>query len=205
MLSAKSAWHRVWRFFCMLFTGEAVNVSSGLGYNGVDEKGKARWDLIDNADILQIEVLPFSCVCNRHYVCEFSYYIFNHTGGFETLFINVRRCHYEMMKYYCDIPCLCSIVLLVCKSICLAHNNQESLALKYTCFNHLKRLYMENIFTVCCTKLWVRFSSLPQKFAVLPLNGSLWLKKVATLLPVVVSYGFLCPPSDAIASAHYIE
>ena len=121
------------------------------------------------------------------------------------LFINVRRCHYEMMKYYCDIPCLCSIVLLVCKSICLAHNNQESLALKYTCFNHLKRLYMENIFTVCCTKLWVRFSSLPQKFAVLPLNGSLWLKKVATLLTVVVSYGFLCPPSDAIASAHYIE
>jgi len=37
--------------------GEAVNVSSGLGYNGVDENGKARWNLVDNADILQIEVL----------------------------------------------------------------------------------------------------------------------------------------------------
>jgi len=34
-----------------------VNVSSGLGYNGVDEKGRARWNLVDNADILQIEVL----------------------------------------------------------------------------------------------------------------------------------------------------
>jgi len=33
-----------------------VNVSSGLGYNGIDEKGKARWNLVDNADILQIEV-----------------------------------------------------------------------------------------------------------------------------------------------------
>jgi len=32
-------------------------VSSGLGYNGIDENGKARWNLVDNADILQIEVL----------------------------------------------------------------------------------------------------------------------------------------------------
>jgi len=41
----------------VLLAGEAVNVSSGLGYNGIDEKGKARWNLVDNADILQIEVL----------------------------------------------------------------------------------------------------------------------------------------------------
>ena len=41
----------------MVCVGEAVNVSSGLGYNGVDEKGRARWNLVDNADILQIEVL----------------------------------------------------------------------------------------------------------------------------------------------------
>ena len=43
--------------FPWLLAGEAVNVSSGLGYNGVDEKGKAQWNLVDNADILQIEVL----------------------------------------------------------------------------------------------------------------------------------------------------
>jgi len=42
----------------ILLAGEAVNVSSGLGYNGVDEKGRARWNLVDNADILQIEVMP---------------------------------------------------------------------------------------------------------------------------------------------------
>lgn len=35
--------------------GEAVNVSSGLGFNGYSEKGNAKWDLIDNADILKIE------------------------------------------------------------------------------------------------------------------------------------------------------
>lgn len=35
--------------------GEAINVSSGLGFNGYSEKGVARWDLIDNADILKIE------------------------------------------------------------------------------------------------------------------------------------------------------
>ena len=46
----------------MLCVGEAVNVSSGLGYNGVDEKGKAQWNLVDNADILQIEVLVVSVV-----------------------------------------------------------------------------------------------------------------------------------------------
>jgi lysophospholipid acyltransferase 1/2 len=35
---------------------EAVNVSCGLGYNGVDERGQARWNLVDNADILKIEL-----------------------------------------------------------------------------------------------------------------------------------------------------
>jgi len=45
-----------------LCVGEAVNVSSGLGYNGVDEKGNAQWNLVDNADILQIEVLVASVV-----------------------------------------------------------------------------------------------------------------------------------------------
>jgi len=46
----------------MILAGEAVNASSGLGYNGTDEKGKARWNLVDNADILQIEVLVVSLI-----------------------------------------------------------------------------------------------------------------------------------------------
>ena len=33
-----------------------MNVSSGLGFNGYDDQGRARWDLVDNADIWKIEV-----------------------------------------------------------------------------------------------------------------------------------------------------
>lgn len=35
--------------------GEAVNTSAGLGFNGYDDRGDARWDLIDNADIWKVE------------------------------------------------------------------------------------------------------------------------------------------------------
>lgn len=52
-----------------LLTGEAVNVSSGLGFNGYDDKGRARWDLVDNADIWKIEVkssyLSIGYLCNK--------------------------------------------------------------------------------------------------------------------------------------------
>jgi len=59
-------------YICIV--GEAVNVSSGLGYNGVDEKGKARWNLVDNADILQIEVLVMlnSFAKILYIVCSFN-------------------------------------------------------------------------------------------------------------------------------------
>ena len=35
---------------------EAVNMNAGFGFNGYDEHGNARWDLIDNANIWKIEV-----------------------------------------------------------------------------------------------------------------------------------------------------
>jgi lysophospholipid acyltransferase 1/2 len=35
---------------------EAVNTCAGLGFNGYDEKGHAKWDLIDNADIYNVEM-----------------------------------------------------------------------------------------------------------------------------------------------------
>ncbi|ELU07319.1 hypothetical protein CAPTEDRAFT_24585, partial [Capitella teleta] len=35
--------------------GELVNLAAGLGFNGYDESGKAKWDLINNADIFTIE------------------------------------------------------------------------------------------------------------------------------------------------------
>jgi lysophospholipid acyltransferase 1/2 len=36
--------------------GESVNVNAGLGFNGYDKDGNARWDLIDNADITKVEL-----------------------------------------------------------------------------------------------------------------------------------------------------
>ena len=37
-------------------SGDAVNNASGLGYNGYDSKGKQKWDLISNVNILGLEV-----------------------------------------------------------------------------------------------------------------------------------------------------
>jgi len=47
--------------FSLLFTvaGESVNASAGLGFNGYNEKGQVRWDLIDNVDIYKVEVCDF--------------------------------------------------------------------------------------------------------------------------------------------------
>ena len=36
--------------------GEAVNNAAGLGFNGYDEKGQAKWDLINNVKIYELEV-----------------------------------------------------------------------------------------------------------------------------------------------------
>lgn len=35
--------------------GESVNASAGLGFNGYDERGQTRWDLIDNVDVYKVE------------------------------------------------------------------------------------------------------------------------------------------------------
>lgn len=35
--------------------GEAANNNAGFGISGYDEKGNAKWDLVNNADVLQIE------------------------------------------------------------------------------------------------------------------------------------------------------
>lgn len=48
-----------------MIVGEAVNASCGLGFNGYDEEGKARWDLVDNAGILKIEVHLHLCYIGK--------------------------------------------------------------------------------------------------------------------------------------------
>jgi hypothetical protein len=36
--------------------GDTVNNASGFGFNGYDESGKAKWDLLINLKILDLEV-----------------------------------------------------------------------------------------------------------------------------------------------------
>ena len=42
--------------FCLYFSAEACNVSSGFGFNGYDDRGHAKWNQLDNAIVLKVEV-----------------------------------------------------------------------------------------------------------------------------------------------------
>ena len=47
--------HRI--FYYIAWTlADLVNNASGFGFNGYDEKGKAKWDLLTNVNIIQLEV-----------------------------------------------------------------------------------------------------------------------------------------------------
>ncbi len=37
-------------------SAEAANVNAGLGFNGFDENGNAKWDLLQNAKVRSVEV-----------------------------------------------------------------------------------------------------------------------------------------------------
>lgn len=41
---------------CFCYSGEAINVAAGFGFNGYDENGKAKWDLVDNVNVWVVEV-----------------------------------------------------------------------------------------------------------------------------------------------------
>lgn len=47
---------------------EAVCNASGMGFNGYDENGKAKWDLATNVDILSFEVNT-----NTQFICKDTY------------------------------------------------------------------------------------------------------------------------------------
>jgi len=40
-----------------LVSAEAVNNMCGLGFNGYDENGKAKWNRVTNVNILKVEVM----------------------------------------------------------------------------------------------------------------------------------------------------
>ena len=40
----------------VLFVAEAGNCNAGIGYNGLDEQGQPKWDLMSNAKVRNVEV-----------------------------------------------------------------------------------------------------------------------------------------------------
>ena len=50
-----------WLYTC--FAGEAVNNNNGLGFNGYDEQGNAKWDLLNNVEIFKLEVRILFYLC----------------------------------------------------------------------------------------------------------------------------------------------
>jgi lysophospholipid acyltransferase 1/2 len=44
------------KFYLAWILADAVNNASGLGFNGYDSSGNAKWDLISNVDIINLEV-----------------------------------------------------------------------------------------------------------------------------------------------------
>lgn len=47
---ARFKYYHAWLF------ADAICNNSGLGFNGYDERGKARWDLASNVDVYKFEV-----------------------------------------------------------------------------------------------------------------------------------------------------
>jgi hypothetical protein len=44
------------KYYHAWLLADAICNASGLGFNGYDDKGRARWDLISNVDVLKFEV-----------------------------------------------------------------------------------------------------------------------------------------------------
>jgi hypothetical protein len=44
------------KYYHAWLLADAICTASGLGFNGYDAEGRARWDLISNVDVLKFEV-----------------------------------------------------------------------------------------------------------------------------------------------------
>lgn len=51
-----SASSQRFKYYLAWVLADAVNNASGLGFNGYDESGNAKWDLVSNVRILKVEV-----------------------------------------------------------------------------------------------------------------------------------------------------
>ena len=48
--------YRGGQYFVLPVSAEASNISSGFGFNGYDKSGRALWDKLDNARVINVEV-----------------------------------------------------------------------------------------------------------------------------------------------------
>ena len=44
---------------CLFVPAEAINNAAGFGFNGYDDRGRAKWDLVKNVSVQQLEVSHF--------------------------------------------------------------------------------------------------------------------------------------------------
>jgi len=51
------------RLYIVWILSDAVNNASGLGFNGFNSKGKAKWDLVTNISPIEVEV-PIKKIMN---------------------------------------------------------------------------------------------------------------------------------------------
>ena len=47
------------KFYVAWVLADAVNNASGLGFNGFDENGNTKWDMVTNINIFKLEVCLF--------------------------------------------------------------------------------------------------------------------------------------------------
>ena len=52
------------RLYIVWILSDAVNNASGLGFNGFNSNGKAKWDLVTNISPIEVEVYIFKILCD---------------------------------------------------------------------------------------------------------------------------------------------
>ena len=59
------------RYYFVWFLSESINNCAGLGFSGYDEGGVARWDLVTNVHVLEIELATaLRSVINKWNACS---------------------------------------------------------------------------------------------------------------------------------------
>lgn len=56
------------KYYHAWLLADAICNNSGLGFNGYDEYGKSKWDLISNINVIQFEVIITQ---KKNYFCVF--------------------------------------------------------------------------------------------------------------------------------------